>query len=47
MRANIRIRIRRGLIRIQIERSCIQVIVIIATEIEYVGRIQIRVIRLV
>ena len=44
MRADARIRIRGVIVRIQIEWTCIQIIVPIATEIEYVWRIEISVI---
>ena len=44
VRADIRIRIRRGIIRIKIERTCFITIIPITTEIENVRRIQIAII---
>ena len=44
MRADIRVRIRSAIIRIQIERSCLIAIIPIATEIENVRSIEIAII---
>ena len=44
MRADIRVRIRSGIISVQIERSCLIAIIPIATEIENVRSIEIAII---
>lgn len=43
-RAQIRVRIRRGIAQIRIERTCIQVIRVIATDIQHAGRVEVAVV---